>query len=109
MRCGALKPLHTDKTGGTAEVARRKTDPMNETWSKPVTLHGIGEDGEDLMVDSTRAASWAMIEDWPVEDGEALDKALLVCANVANGKGKDEEARKAFIEAAIEAGIKMTA
>ena len=82
---------------------------MITSWSKPVILHGIGEEGEDLTVDSTRAASWAMIEDWPVEDGEALDKALMICGNVANGRGKEDDARKAFIAAAMEAGIRITA
>jgi hypothetical protein len=46
-----------------------------------------------------------MIEDWPTEDGPALDKALLVCADVIKGKRSNEDARKAFIAAAIEAGI----
>jgi hypothetical protein len=58
-----------------------------------------------VTIDKTQAASWAMIEDWPTEDGPALDKALLVCADVIKGKRSNEDARKAFIAAAIEAGI----
>lgn len=83
---------------------------MTKTWSKPVIL-ALGEDGADVTIDSTEAASWAMIEDWPTDDGEALDKALLVCAAVVERKGKktDEDARKAFIAAAIEAGIAVKA
>lgn len=77
---------------------------MNKPWTKPVTL-ALGEDGADVTIDSTEAASWALIEDWPTEEGEALDKALLICAAVVDGKKTDEDARRAFIDAAIEAEI----
>lgn len=77
---------------------------MNKPWKNPVTL-ALGEDGSDVTIDSTEAASWAMIEDWPTEEGPALDKALLVCMDVVAGKKNDEDARRAFIEAAMEAGI----
>ncbi|MNF08858.1 hypothetical protein D3C80_2093810 [compost metagenome] len=50
-----------------------------------------------------------MIEDWPIEDGDALDAALLVCAAVDAGRKKPEDARKAFIAAAIEAGLDIKA
>lgn len=79
---------------------------MNTPWKKPVTL-ALAEDGGNVTIDSTEAASWALIEDWPTEEGAALDRALLVCAAVAEGKKGDEEARKAFIEAALEAGIRI--
>jgi hypothetical protein len=77
---------------------------MNTPWKKPVTL---ALEGPDIYttIDTTQAASWAMIEDWPVEDGTALDRALSICAWVDAGKRKPEEARQAFIEAAIEAGL----
>ena len=34
---------------------------MSKPWTKPVTL-ALGEEGEDVTIDSTEAASWAMIE-----------------------------------------------
>ncbi|MHB0952869.1 MAG: DUF982 domain-containing protein [Allorhizobium sp.] len=77
---------------------------MNKPWKNPVTL-ALGEDGSDVTIGSTEAASWAMIEDWPTEEGPALDKALLVCMDVVAGKKSDEDARQAFIKAAMEAGI----
>ncbi|MBW8787898.1 MAG: DUF982 domain-containing protein, partial [Rhizobium leguminosarum] len=49
--------------------------------------------------------TWALVEDWPTEEGPALDKACAVCADVMAGKRNREEARQAFIDAAIEAGI----
>ena len=82
----------------------RKPTPMTKPWPRPITL-ALGENGEDVAIDSTEAASWAMIEDWPTEEGPALDRALLICADVVNGKRKDDDARKAFLEAALEAGI----
>jgi hypothetical protein len=87
----------------------KRDDAMSKTWTKPVILHGIGEEGEDVVVDSSLGASWALIEDWPEEDGEQLDKALLVLAAVAQGKAKEEDGRKALIAAALEAGVKITA
>ncbi len=77
---------------------------MQAPWSKPV-LVALEEPGQFVTVDTTQAASWAMIEDWPIEDGDALDRALLVCADVIKGKRTGEDARKAFIAAAIEAGL----
>ncbi|MGL3606371.1 DUF982 domain-containing protein [Rhizobium sp. G187] len=80
---------------------------MRTLWKSPVTLIGIGEDGEDVVVDTTLGASWALIEDWPLEEGPVLDKALAVCAAVSNGKAKDEDARQALLAAALEAGVKV--
>lgn len=77
---------------------------MQKPWSKPVIVL-IGEPPVETTIETTQAASWAMIEDWPIEDVPALDKALLICADVSNGKRKDEDARQAFVAAAQEAGV----
>ena len=81
---------------------------MNTKWSKPV-LVALEEPGNYTSIDTTQAASWAMIEDWPVEDGDALDHALLVFADVGAGKKKPEYARRAFVAAALEAGLDIKA
>ncbi len=81
---------------------------MNTKWSKPV-LVALEEPGNYTSIDTTQAASWAMIEDWPVEDGDALDHALLVFAAVGAGKKKPEDARRAFVAAALEAGLDIKA
>ncbi|CAN7494193.1 MULTISPECIES: DUF982 domain-containing protein [Neorhizobium] len=81
---------------------------MNTPWNKPVVI-SIGEPPAETAIETTQAAAWAMIEDWPVEDGTALDRALEVCAAVDAGKRKPEEARKAFVEAAMEAHILIRA
>lgn len=77
---------------------------MSKNWPKPIII-ALGEKNENVLINSTEAASWAMIEDWPVEDGPELDKALLIFADVVRGKRPDEEARAAFLEAVKEAGI----
>ena len=77
---------------------------MVQLWKKPVTL-ALGEDGGFVTIDSAEAASWALIEDWPVEDGVALDRALLLLSAVAEGKRVSGDPRQAFLEAAMEAGI----
>ncbi|KQV81598.1 DUF982 domain-containing protein [Rhizobium sp. Root1220] len=85
-------------------MAKTDSDLTQIPWSKPVLL-ALEEPGQYVTISTTQAASWAMIEDWPTEDGPALDTALLVCADVIKGKRTNEDARRAFVEAAIEAGI----
>jgi hypothetical protein len=77
---------------------------MHSLWTKPVIV-SLGEPPAEATIETTQGAAWAMIEDWPTEDGTALDRALAVCAAVDAGKKKPEEARQAFVEAAEEAGI----
>ncbi len=89
-------------------MAKSDGDLTQQPWSKPVLL-ALEAPGQYVTIATTQAASWAMIEDWPTEDGPALDKALLICADVIKGKRTNEDARKAFIAAAIEAGIDMKA
>lgn len=79
---------------------------MSNDWNKGVTL-ALEAPGKFTTIKTLQEASWALIEDWPVEDGEALDKALLVIEAVMKGKKKPEEARIAFIAAAHEAGIEI--
>ncbi|WP_164737487.1 DUF982 domain-containing protein [Rhizobium fabae] len=81
---------------------------MRAPWSKPVLI-ALEEPGQYVTIDNTQAASWAMIEDWPTEDGSALDQALLICADVIKGKRTGEDACKAFIAAAVEAGLDIKA
>ena len=81
---------------------------MEKPWAKSVTIDFGGEAGT-VTISNTTQASWALIEDWPIEDGDALDKALLICAAVDAGRKKPEDARKAFIAAAIEAGLDIKA
>lgn len=79
---------------------------MSTSWNKGVTLALEGP-GQFTTIRNLQEASWALIEDWPIEDGEALDKALVVFEQAMNGKKSAEAAKLAFIAAAIEAGIEI--
>ena len=79
---------------------------MNKDWSKAVTL-ALEAPGKFTTISNLQQASWALIEDWPIEDGEALDRALLVIEAAIKGKKTSEEARSAFIAAAREAQIEI--
>jgi hypothetical protein len=68
---------------------------MQTPWSKPVRL-ALEEPGQYVTIATTQAASWALIEDWPTEDGPALDRALLVCADVIKGKRTGEDAEGVY-------------
>jgi hypothetical protein len=77
---------------------------MQSRWSKPVSI-AIEGPGKYTTISNATEASWAMIEDWPLEEGPALDRALEICAAVAEGRKPAEDARRAFIFAAAEAGM----
>lgn len=81
---------------------------MNTPWKTPVVIM-IGEPAAETVIATTQTAAWAMIEDWPDEDGEMLDRALLIIADVDKGRRKPEDARQAFVKAAQEAGILVRA
>ena len=77
---------------------------MTASWKTPVII-SIGEPPVETSIDTLEAAAWALIEDWPTEEGAALDRALTACTSVMEGKRKPEEARAPFVAAASEAGI----
>lgn len=79
---------------------------MNSNWSKGVTL-ALEAPGKFTTINNIREASWALIEDWPIEDGDALDHALLVIEAAIKGRKTPEVARLAFIAAAHEAQIEI--
>ena len=81
---------------------------MSKSWKNPVLI-SVGEPPVETAIDSVQAASWAMIEDWPLDEGPALDRALHACTCVIEGKRKAEDARAAFVAAAEEAGILVRA
>lgn len=79
---------------------------MSRDWNMGVTLALEGP-GQFRTIETMQEASWVLIEDWPLEDGPELDKALIVFEAVLKGKKSPEAARLAFIAAAIEAGIEV--
>src|SRR6218665_1961210 len=49
---------------------------LSKSWNKGVTLALEGP-GKFTTIKTVQEASWALIEDWPTTDGEALDKVPL--------------------------------
>ncbi len=73
-------------------------------WDNSVTL--LMEGGTRvLIVRSPNEARNLLFGKWPVFSGKAYLRALTACVDVADGLRKPEEAYRAFIEAAREAGI----
>jgi hypothetical protein len=82
-------------------------DPsVSKNWNKAVTL-ALEAPDTFTTISNLQQATWALIEDWPLEDGEALDRALLVIEAAIKGKTSAEDARLAFIAAAREAKIEI--
>ncbi|MFD1744261.1 DUF982 domain-containing protein [Rhizobium helianthi] len=79
---------------------------MNKEWTKGVSL-ALDGPGQFRTIKTLQEASWALIDDWPLEEGEELDKALLIFEAALKGKKSPEAARMAFIAAAHEAGIEI--
>lgn len=77
---------------------------MNQAWTTPVVI-SIGDPPAETAIATLQAAAWALIDDWPLEEGPALDKALAACTGVMEGKRKADDARARFVDAAAEAGI----
>ncbi|OLP60318.1 hypothetical protein BJF93_15280 [Xaviernesmea oryzae] len=81
---------------------------MSNDWNKPVSL-ALGDPGTFTTIRNNQEASWALIEDWPVEEGKALDQALQTLEAAMKGKKSAEAARLSFIAAAHEAGLDIKA
>jgi len=73
-------------------------------WEKPITFETTRL-GKYWTVTSAAEAARALMERWPVDTGEALQRARETCLAVLEGKEKPEVAREAFIKAADEAGV----
>ncbi|TKT45340.1 DUF982 domain-containing protein [Rhizobium sp. LC145] len=81
---------------------------MQTPWKNPVVIL-IGDPPTETIIATTQGAALVLIEDWPLKDGPALRRALLMCAGVLEQINKPDEAREAFMEAAREAGVLVEA
>lgn len=72
-------------------------------WLDPVALK-LPELGIRTVENTYDAAAYLM-EEWPVDHGEAYDRALRMCLLSIRGKKQPATARRAFIDAANEAHI----
>lgn len=73
-------------------------------WSRPVTFETLTL-GVCRTIASTQEAARVLLEEWPVDEGAAWAEAQDKCLAALEGDLDHEEARKAFLNAAEEAGI----
>ncbi|NLS21098.1 DUF982 domain-containing protein [Rhizobium sp. P40RR-XXII] len=63
--------------------------------------------GEIRTVGTADEVWKTLLDDWPMEEGNCFLSALLICLDVQRGERPAEEARVAFIAAAVEAGVPL--
>lgn len=74
----------------------------DDDWDDPIAIE-IGCVGRVFLIRNAEEASDCIIDDWPIEDGAALNEALAVCIDVAQGIASSQQAREAFLKAVDEA------
>lgn len=77
-----------------------------ETWQEPVSLE-LHRIGVFRTIRSSSEALDCLVADWPAEEDQAYEDALMICRAAIEGKSDPELARDAFIVAAYEARIYM--
>lgn len=81
---------------------------MNKmTWNLPITLEDPGT-GAPRTVRNVRQAQSVLHEHWPDTSGSRFRAAEAACDSAMHGKTETAEARKAFIDAAIEAHLHLS-
>lgn len=73
-------------------------------WDEPVTIETLTL-GRYQSVSSTAEAARILLEEWPVDQGEAYLAAKAACLAVLAGEATPASARTAFLAAAAEAGV----
>ncbi len=73
-------------------------------WNNPVIVD-LGGAGRYAITTNALDAANCMSDEWPVSGGPAVDEAVLVCLDAVLGKASAEQSRRAFLEAAEEAGL----
>lgn len=76
---------------------------MRTPWNVPVML--ASRTGDIWLITTTEEAYQRLISDWPRANGPAFLTALEICNSLENAETDRENARQAFVNAAIEAGI----
>lgn len=73
-------------------------------WSEAVILERASR---QLRVESTRDAEIVLRRHWPLAEGRAFAVATEACLRALSGTASPDTARRAFIEAAHEAGFEV--
>lgn len=73
-------------------------------WDEPVTIETLTL-GRYQSVSSAAEAARILLEEWPVDEGEAFQAAKAACLAVLACEALPVTARDAFLAAADEAGV----
>lgn len=73
-------------------------------WATPVTIETLTL-GRYQLVSNAAQAARILLEDWPVDEGEAFIAAKAACLAVLAGDKDPEVSRQAFLLAAEEADV----
>ena len=76
------------------------------TWNLPITVEDP-ETGAPRTVNTVRQAQSLLHDHWPDTSGSRYQAAETACDKALHGDIGTEEARKAFIDAAIEARLHL--
>lgn len=74
------------------------------SWQEPITFE-TPHLGRYRTIGSAAEAARVLLEDWPVDGGEAYIRAKAACLSAMTGTGTAEDARAAFICAAEEVDV----
>jgi hypothetical protein len=84
--------------------------PSDQPFTTPVVVEDAMHPGLMRRVGSVREAAEVLLGHWPKQGrGPRYNQALRACSDALDGRLAAEEARQAFIEAALEAGIYVRA
>jgi hypothetical protein len=76
------------------------------TWNLPITVEDP-ETGAPRTVKTVRQAQSVLHDHWPDTSGSRYRAAEAACDSVMHGEADTDKARKAFIDAAIEAHLHL--
>lgn len=79
---------------------------MDGAWSERLEVE-LDETGSYRVISDTAGAAEALLYRWPTDHGRAYSHAKRVCLSVLNGELDGEQARSAFIAAAMEADVSI--
>lgn len=77
------------------------------TWNVPVNVEDP-ETGEPRTVKTVRQAQSVLHDHWPDTSGSRYRAAEAACDSAMHGETETDKARKAFIDAAIEAHLHLS-
>ncbi|KQU75749.1 hypothetical protein ASC75_17100 [Aminobacter sp. DSM 101952] len=78
------------------------------SFARPVVVE-LGRAGNYRHITGARDAAECLVTAWPLSRGPRHRNAVLTCLKVLEGQRPSEDARRAFVEAAMEAEVPIAA